>query len=352
MIGSLRPPGFWWKDAPSIGTAALAPLAAAYGAIAARRMAQDGFRAPVPVICIGNLTVGGAGKTPTVMAIAEQLIAAGETPWILTRGYRSAAEHHGPIRVDSKTHRAQDVGDEALLLAAIAPTLAGADRVAAAKLAAAQGASLLLLDDGFQSPAVEKDLCLVVVDAEAGIGNGLCLPAGPLRAPLEAQLDHADVLILIGEGVRGDGLATLACAREKPVLLARIEMDAEQAAALAGRRVHAFAGIGRPEKFFATLVEAGADLAATTGFPDHYAYGRDEILRLQRAAAADNALLVTTEKDFARLRVLENFIDQSLPAPLPIRVALRFAAPDALAGLVRAVIARKRLTDPVSVQAS
>ena len=355
MIGSLKPPGFWWKEAPSraggILAVALSPFAAAYGAIAARRMAQDGFRASVPVICVGNLTVGGAGKTPTVLALAKQLIAAGETPWILTRGYRSAAKHHGPIRVDSKTHRVPDVGDEALLLAAFAPTLSGANRVTAAKLAVAQGASLLLLDDGFQSPALAKDMRLVVVDAEAGIGNGLCLPAGPLRAPLEAQLDHADALILIGAGARGDRLAKLAHARGKPVFLAKIEMDASQAAAFAQRRVHAFAGIGRPEKFFGTLAEAGAVLVTTTEFPDHYAYRGDDILRLQRAAAADDALLVTTEKDFARLRPLENFIEAGLPVPLPIPVALRFAAPDALAALIGAAVARKRSTDPVSGQA-
>lgn len=343
MIGLLEPPGFWFDEEPRglrrLATL-LSPLGAAYGAIAAWRMRQSGFRSALPVICVGNFTVGGAGKTPTTIALAQTLIDLGETPFLLTRGYRSRAEHGPPLRVEPDRHQPTDVGDEALLLARVAPTLVSADRVAAAKLAQAQGASVLVLDDGLQTPALEKDVRIVVVDAVTGIGNGLCLPAGPLRAPFEMQLGLVDALVILGDGVQGRSITETARRCSKTVIDARLEVSKEQASALSGRRVYAFAGIGRPAKFFTTLNEIGAQIVEKRAFPDHHAYTHAEIIGLQRAAKARDALLVTTEKDFVRLRPLEDFIHPDLPVPQPIPVTLRFADPPAFMALVKRAAAQ------------
>lgn len=339
MIGSLTPPGFWWEEQRGLMAAVLSPLAAVYGAVAGRRMQERGFRSPLPVICIGNLTVGGAGKTPTAMAIAQSLIAFGEKPFLLTRGYCSAAEHGPPVSVDLERHTAADVGDEALLLARVVSTLVSADRVASAKLAAAQGASVLILDDGLQNPSLAKDLRLIVVDAVAGIGNGLCLPAGPLRAPLAIQLASADALVILGDGAQGQAIGAHARRIGKTVFNAGLDVPAKQAAAFSGRRVYAFAGIGRPEKFFATLAGIGAHVVGSRAFPDHYTYRRDEIVGLQRAAKDSDAWLVTTEKDLARLRPVAAFVDPALPEPRPVPVELTVGDQPAFEALVKGAIA-------------
>lgn len=353
MSRAWQAPSFWWEARPSALAAALAPLGLAYGAIAAWRLRRSGAKASVPVLCLGNLVAGGAGKTPTALALARRLIAQGERPWFLSRGYGSAAERGPPLIVDPEKHTAAEVGDEALLLARIAPTLVSADRVASADAAAAKGASLVILDDGLQNPSLEKDLRLVVVDAASGIGNGLCLPAGPLRAPLEDQLACADALILVGSGAEGEALAAAARKLGKPVIGAELVIDEAAAGKLAARRVLAFAGIGRPAKFFESLAAIGAEPVACMAFPDHYAYRRDDILRLQRAAQAADALLVTTEKDFARLRPLAAFADPTLPMPEPVPVEMCFAAPAGLDALARAAIERRRgLTSPISAPAS
>jgi tetraacyldisaccharide 4'-kinase len=345
MIGSLTPPGFWWEDRRGLTALVLSPLAAAYGAVAGHRMQQGGFRASVPIVCVGNFTVGGAGKTPMAMALAQSLAASGERPFLLTRGYRSAAEHGPPVRVDVARHSAVDVGDEALLLARAAPTLVSADRVASAKLAVAQGASVLILDDGLQNPALAKDLRIVVVDGATAIGNGLCLPAGPLRAPLSIQLAGTDALVILGDGVRGQRIGEQAQSAGKRVFNARLDVPA-QATELVGKRVYAFAGIGRPEKFFATLAGIGAQLVGSRAFPDHHVFQRDEIAGLQRAARDSDAWLVTTEKDMARLQPLSAFIDPALPQPWPVPVELTLADTAAFnvfvkAGIVGAAAARK-----------
>ncbi|MGA3302012.1 MAG: tetraacyldisaccharide 4'-kinase [Methylovirgula sp.] len=339
-------PAFWSQEKPdTIGalcTAALTPFAQAYGFIAAWRMQQAGFEAPLPVLCVGNLVVGGAGKTPMALALAERLIAAGERPWFLSRGYRSAAEIGPPLLVDAEKHLARDVGDEALLLARIAPTLVSADRVSAAKQAAAAGASILVLDDGMQNPALQKDWSLCLVDSEAGIGNGRCLPAGPLRAPLDAQLAGVSAVLLLGEGAQGERLAERAAQFKKPVLRGRLVIAADKALQLKGARVYAFAGIGRPEKFFASLAESGATLVGAVSFADHHAYRRDEIFRLQHAAKEQGALLVTTEKDFARLKPAEAFIDPTLPAPLAIPAKIEFSDVALFDDCVKRAITRAR----------
>lgn len=344
-----QPPSFWWREAPrrreAIAAAVLSPLGHLYGEIAARRMRQKGFRSSLPVLCVGNLTVGGAGKTPTALALARRLIAQGEKPWFLSRGYRSAAERGPPVLVDLAAHQAKDVGDEALLLARVAPTVVSADRVASARLAATLGASLLILDDSLQNPALEKDLRLIVVDAGAGIGNGLCLPAGPLRAPLPAQLAFSDALLIIGSGAPGQSLAKAAEALGKPVFWADLSVPQETAEALAHRRVQAFAGIGRPDKFFASLAEAGAEIVGSAAFPDHYAYRRKNIARLQQAAGAAQAQLMTTEKDLVRLQPWAALVDPNLPQPEAVPVELRIRDPAGFDELVAQALqsARGRL---------
>ena len=331
MIRLRQPPSFWWQDEPrgweQVFSSGLAPFGSLYSAIAARHMRQPGFRAPLPVLCVGNFVVGGAGKTPLALALAKRLITAGETPWFLSRGYGSAAEHGPPVIVDSSVHRAQDVGDEALLLARVAPTLVSADRIGAAHLAARQGASVLVLDDGLQNPALEKDLKLIVVDAGAGIGNGRCLPAGPLRAPLSIQLDVASALIMVGEGAPGARLVEAAQRAGKPMIAAQLAVEPAMTAQLVHRRVYAFAGIGRPSKFFTTLDELGAEIAGTASFPDHYDYRRADIAALQRAARATDALLVTTEKDLVRLApsgvLADPACDPALPVPMAVPIEMK-----------------------------
>ncbi len=275
----------------------LSPLAAIYGAVAARRLSQPGSDAGIPVVCIGNLTVGGAGKTPTAMAVATILADAGETPFVLSRGYGGRLP--GPVRVDPAKHGAADVGDEPLLLAQVAPTIVSRDRAAGAMAARAAGASTIVMDDGFQNPALKKDLSLLVIDGSRGIGNGRVFPAGPLRAPLDAQLARAHALLVIGEGAAAQPV--IAAAGNLGVFHGRLKPDASVLAGLRGVKVMAFAGIGNPDKFFATLLDAGIDVRATRIFPDHHRYRRAEGAGLVEGALRDGLVLITTEKDLARL---------------------------------------------------
>ena len=322
----MREPSFWWRK-PGAASGLLAPVAAAYAAVAQARLNQTGQRAGVPVICIGNLTVGGAGKTPAAIAVAQMLAHAGEQPFFLSRGYGGTAA--GPLQVDPARHRAVDVGDEPLLLARRAPTIVVRDRIAGARAAVAAGASVIIMDDGFQNPSLEKDLSVLVVDAGRGIGNGRVLPAGPLRAPLAAQLRRAQAMVLIaptapihhrhpevpassraskGERPAPDQRTLGACsvvtaARDEniPVFHAHLEPDAQAIAALAGSSVLAFAGIGDPRKFFATLAGSGIAVTAAHSFPDHHRYTRRQAQALCDAADRRGLVLVTTEKDLARL---------------------------------------------------
>jgi tetraacyldisaccharide 4'-kinase len=290
----MREPGFWW-DEGSFASALLAPLAALYGAVAQWRLGRGGRRAGAPVVCVGNLTVGGSGKTPTALAFARILAAAGERPVFLTRGYGGALA--GPLLVDPARHRAREVGDEPLLLARTAPTVVARDRVKGADIAA--DASVIVMDDGFHNPSLVKDFSVLVVDGRRGIGNGRVIPAGPLRAPLDAQLARAHALIVVGGLGRAADIAERGA--DIPVLRARLQADADVIASLRGRRALAFAGIGDPEKFFATLAEAGVVLAATRSFPDHHRYTRAEAVALCDAAEREGLVLMTTEKDLARL---------------------------------------------------
>jgi tetraacyldisaccharide 4'-kinase len=292
----MREPAFWWRKA-GLRAGLLAPLAAGYGALAARRMARPGTRAGVPVLCVGNFTLGGAGKTPTAMALAQMLTQAGEQVFCLSRGYGGGLA--GPKLVDAQVDHAAQVGDEALLLAHAAPTVIARDRAAGAALARAKGATVVVMDDGLQNGAIAKDFTLAVIDGRRGIGNGCVFPAGPLRAPLDAQLAATDALLVVGDGASAD--AVLARARGLPVLHGRLVPEPAAVTALKQCKVLAFAGIGDPEKFFATAAAAGIAVAERRSFPDHHRYSAEQAATLVMDAEHDGLTLLTTAKDRARM---------------------------------------------------
>jgi tetraacyldisaccharide 4'-kinase len=290
----MRAPEFW-HEPPGLAAGLLAPAGAAWDlAGRLRRAVARPYRAPVPVLCVGNLVAGGSGKTPVVLALAAMLRQQGIAVHVVTRGY--GGHLTGPVRVDPILHDAGAVGDEALLLAARTQCWVAKDRAAGIAAASAAGAAAILLDDGFQNPSVAKDLSLVVVDAEYGFGNGRVMPAGPLREPVAAGFARADAIALIGEAsAPRPELSAASC----PMLRAALEpVDGER---FSGVRLAAFAGIGRPEKFFMTLRRLGALLAMTQAFPDHHPYDADEIARMRQMAVRENARLVTTAKDWVRL---------------------------------------------------
>ena len=332
----MREPGFWHGPA-SLNSHLLRPLGALYGAIAARRLQRRGLHAGIPVLCVGNYHVGGAGKTPTVLALSKLLRDLGETPVVLSRGY--GGKLRGPVRVDPARHAASDVGDEPMMLSGQLPVVVSRKRADGVPLARAQGATVILMDDGFQSPAVVKDASLIVIDSERGLGNGQVFPAGPLRAPLPPQLARTDALIIVGNGVAADAVAAEIAAQDKPVLRAHLKPDAAVVAQLRGKRVLAFAGIGDPARFFNTLRASGIDVAGQCAFADHHPYSQVEIESLIAEAQRDGLTLVTTEKDLARLR---DWSQQIVPFP----VTLEFDDPALLRKFVadRLFKARERKT--------
>ena len=331
-MNAFRAPKFWNRRGSTIAARLLAPLGALYGAATARKMARAGEQVAVPVICIGNFVLGGAGKTPTAITIAKMLLQRGERVAFLSRGY-GGEKRAAPLRVDPSMHGARAVGDEPLLLARIAPCYVGGDRVAGDRVAIEQGASVLVMDDGLQSPALAKDLRLAVVDAEAGFGNGLCFPAGPLRAPVAGQARFVDAVIFVG-GEDGARLKTVAPGR--PHFAAHLRPDAIAAAPLVGRSVLAFAGIARPEKFFATLESIGARVAVRQGFPDHHRFARRELEALVYEAEQRGLTLVTTEKDAVRIPAAERATIMALP------VTLAFEEPKGLEKLIMAALLAHR----------
>lgn len=291
----MREPAFWQHD--GVLPRLLSPAAALYARATARRMARPGWVAPIPVLCIGNAGVGGAGKTTVVLDLVARLHRRGAAVHCLTRGYRGRAPADEVLRVDPDD-RADWVGDEALLLAAAAPTWRGADRARAARAAIAAGATVLVMDDGLQNPSLQPSASLMVVDAAVGFGNGRVLPAGPLREPAGVAAARCRAAILIGDGP--------VPALPIPILRAQLKADT----ALPSVRVYAFAGIGRPGKFHATLQQAGAVLAGHEDFPDHHAYRASELERVFDRAAALFATPVTTPKDAARLDPVERALVQ------------------------------------------
>jgi tetraacyldisaccharide 4'-kinase len=276
------------------------PLAAVYGAIAARRLQREGFDAGIPVLCVGNYHVGGAGKTPTVLALAGMLHDLGETPVVLSRGY--GGKLRGPVKVDPVRHAAADVGDEPLMMARTVPVVVARDRIEGVAMARSQGATVIVMDDGFQNPAIAKDVSLIVIDSHRGLGNARVFPAGPLRAPLSPQLARTDALIVVGDGAAAEAVAGAVVARGAPVLKACLKADDASLASLRGKRVLAFAGIGDPGRFFRALRASGIEVVRERAFADHHPFSESEIETLIGEAKRDALTLVTTEKDLARLR--------------------------------------------------
>jgi tetraacyldisaccharide 4'-kinase len=320
------------KSRPTLLARLLQPTGWAYGRATALRMQGQGERVGAPTICVGNFVAGGAGKTPVALALARMLIGDGRRVAFLSRGY-GGPERVEPLLVEADAHTAATVGDEPLLLAKLAPCWVGLDRVRSAQSAVEAGANVLILDDGLQNPGLAKDLAFAVVDGESGFGNGLCVPAGPLRAPVSAQLPFVQALIVLGGDDAGASRIG-ALAPGKPVIRASLEPDALAAAPLIGREVVAFAGIARPEKFYATLRRVGAQLVATRDFPDHHPYTAGEIEALIEEAGRRGALLATTEKDATRLTARQARAVVTLP------VTLRFEEPDSVRRILRQAVAR------------
>jgi tetraacyldisaccharide 4'-kinase len=288
----MKTPAFWAKR--NLTTLLLWPASLLYRLGTRLRYARaHPYTASVPVICIGNATAGGAGKTPTAMAIGALLKTKGINPMFLSRGYGGAFE--GAIVVDAEKHTAAHVGDEPLLLAGVLPTIVATDRVQGAKAAIARGAKLLIMDDGFQNPTITKTLSLLVIDSKTGFGNGFLLPAGPLRESPASAFARADAIIVIGKGSK-----TPALPEGNPVLRAQLA-PAKGTADLSGKRVLAFCGIAYPEKFFDTLGELGAQIVSSKTYADHAPYTSQQIVALAAKAKAENAMLCTTSKDAARI---------------------------------------------------
>jgi tetraacyldisaccharide 4'-kinase len=320
----MRAPEFW-DASPGLAAGLLAPLGAVWsGAGTLRRAVMCAYRAPVPVVCVGNLVAGGSGKTPAVLSLVEFIAGCGVAVHVIMRGYGGRLA--GPVRVDPTRHDAMTVGDEALLPARSGPCWVARDRAAGCRAAVEAGARIIVLDDGFQNPGVAKDLSLVVIDAEYGFGNGRVIPAGPLREPVRAGLARAHAVVLIGEGEPPD---TVSAAR-RPIL--RANLCPSDAARFRGVRVAAFAGIGRPAKFFASLRRVGAEIVMARPFPDHHRFSPAEITGLRREAERAGARLVTTAKDWVRLPAASRVgIDV-------FEVELRWRDPVALSALLAPVL--------------
>ena len=316
----MKAPSFWYpKDPASFGAVSkrvlLAPLSLLYsfGGRLRHRMTPP-ERVSVPVICIGNFTAGGAGKTPIAIAVYDLLVAVGETPHFLSRGY--GGSETGPTLVDASEHSATVVGDEPLLLAAHGPAWVSANRVEGAFEAERAGATVIVLDDGFQNPGLHKDMSILVVDTGAGIGNGAVMPAGPLREPLADAMPRASAIVALSSGEASKDLSPSVTAPVEdaglPIFHAKLEATPGTSDRITGRRFVAYAGIGRPEKFFATLNQLGAEVCETRVFADHHPFSENDAADLLQLADATNATLITTEKDGVRLRASSGPVGQKL----------------------------------------
>lgn len=329
-----RAPRFWAERRPTTLAQVLRPIGLVYGALAKARLRGAGYHSKLPVVCIGNFTVGGAGKTPAAIWIADELKRLGRRPAMLSRGYGGRTK--GPHVVDARRDAAAEVGDEPLLLARIAPTVVSRDRALGARLIETLDADVIVMDDGLQNPSLVKSLSIGVIDAAVGIGNGLVIPAGPLRAPLAAQTPLVRAILSIASGEADRGLPSIP-GWSGPLYSASLvaKGDTEW---LRGQRVIAFAGLGRPEKLFALLRSLGAVIVAAYGFPDHHAYADADAARLLSEAEKAQALLVTTEKDTVRLKggaLLETLA--GVVRPLPVGLQMPDIARLAIVDLLRAL---------------
>lgn len=325
----MRPPLFWNRPR-GLASRLLAPLEWVWTSTTRRRLKNGPWeKLDVPIICVGNINVGGTGKTPTVIALLEVFANLGIAAHVVSRGH--GGSEIGPLQVNERNHTSTQVGDEPLLVSAFGPCWVAKDRAEGAKAAIKAGAQVILMDDGFQNPSLVKDLSLVVVDAEIGFGNGRVIPAGPLREPLSDGLKRADIVVPIGSPAAQKRIAAQI---DNPVWSGELR-PLETGMDWAGTRFIAFAGIGRPDKFFTTLEALGANVIATHGFPDHAPYSDTILQRLSAEAKAKSAQLVTTEKDMARLPV--DFRREVLALP----VRLVFNDPEIVRSTLENLTARR-----------
>jgi tetraacyldisaccharide 4'-kinase len=329
----LRAPKFWWRRG-SLAGYVLSPFGSIYGSITSRRMSQPGVSVDVPVICVGNVVLGGAGKTPTAIEVAKVCHNLGLRPGFLSRGYRGS--EIGPIIVIPALHTVRDVGDEAVLLARHAPTVVSVDRPSGAKLLAGIGVDVVIMDDGLQNPSLEKDLAIVVIDGERGVGNGLVFPAGPLRGPVAPQIRRADALVVLGPGpggsaVRIAGRAGLSVLRAHTVSVRR--------RGLKRRPYLAFAGIAEPRKFYASLAAAGGVIGFTMDFPDHHLFSDADCELILAEARRRDLVPITTEKDRVRLYGRAGPAERLANATETFPVRVRFDEPKRLEVLISDAVA-------------
>jgi tetraacyldisaccharide 4'-kinase len=329
-------PPFWW-DKPNWRAYGLAPLSWIYGAVAGRRLLKaEPPKVPAPVLCIGNFTVGGAGKTPTAIAFAKAAKERGLHPGIVSRGY--GGNYKGLHIVDPSADSARHVGDEPLLLARHAPVALCPDRLKSALELHQRGCDFIIMDDGFQSARLHTDFSLLVVDSTRGIGNGKVIPAGPLRAPLTDQMRKTDAVLRIGKGAEADFVVRQASRAGRAVYEAQLQPSSS--ADVAGNRWLAFAGIGNPSKFFASVQQAGGEVAEGKTFPDHYSYQPDDIAKLIETAEKLGVGLITTAKDHVRLVTMSDVPNAFIRNLAVLDVDLTFERKDAIGRILDTAIER------------